>query len=590
MTEPKPRPIKRPWEMASYWLSQWPLVALITVCGLLFNGGMSLGPVLQGSLVDALAQRAALPLLLRRSCLFFGVILAIQILRALKRYFVRLFANRTIIAMRGALYHNILSQSVSFLARENAGDLLNKASADVDICVEGMRKVTTEIFDTGVLMLSYLITMLIYDRRITLLACLFVPAAMGLAGLLKRTIVRRAAAAREESSRVADLTYDFIDHALLYRVNNAEERCQKEYGQALAELERRSVRASVLENSMRPVYNAISMLGVGGVFLLGGQMVIDGQWTVGALSAYLVIFMALTTKASKAGKLFNSVQKASVSWRRIQPYLTSGRSEEKRPPDAQTPLDQVEVEGEGLEVRDLSFTYPDGGEPALRGVSLRAMPGQIVGVTGAVASGKSTLGLALTGLYPYQGSVKLAGRQLADWSAGEREALISYAGHQPLLLSDSIEENIRLGREGAVDAVLADVCFGPDLADMPLGVKTLVGNRGVRLSGGQQARLSLARALFHPGRLLILDDPFASVDKATEREIMANLRRGYADRIILLISHRLALFDQTDSVLFLGRGETVQSSHRELLKTCPEYAGLVRLQRDGAAGPKEGWS
>ena len=85
MTEPKPRPIKRPWKMASYWLSQWPLVALIAVCGLLFNGGMSLGPVLQGSLVDALAQRAALPLLLRRSCLFFGVILAIQILRALKR-------------------------------------------------------------------------------------------------------------------------------------------------------------------------------------------------------------------------------------------------------------------------------------------------------------------------------------------------------------------------------------------------------------------------------------------------------------------------------------------------------------------------
>ena len=158
--------------------------------------------------------------------------------------------------------------------------------------------------------------------------------------------------------------------------------------------------------------------------------------------------------------------------------------------------------------------------------------------------------------------------------------MISYLGHNPELLSDTIYNNITLGQNEDVTAVLQDVCFETDLAAMPDGVNTLVGNSGIRLSGGQQARIALARTLWHKRRIIILDDPFSAVDMHTEEKIIANLKKNYADSLIILISHRLAIFSQIDRIVLLHSDRIVEyGTHQQLMASCETYTNIYNLQR-----------
>jgi ABC-type bacteriocin/lantibiotic exporter with double-glycine peptidase domain len=323
---------------------------------------------------------------------------------------------------------------------------------------------------------------------------------------------------------------------------------------------------------MQPIYNVIAMLGVITVIYLGGTKVVDGAWTVGIFSTYIIMFTAMANKASKAAKLFNSVQKSQVSWKRIKPYLTEYESKD-------TACD-IDRNNTVLSVEKLSFCYPASGDNIIENISFEAKQGEIIGVTGSIASGKSTLGLSLLGLYPYIGSIRIDGRELMDYSEYERSRMISYLGHKPELLSDTIYNNITLGNEQDITSVLKDVCFDADLAAMPEGENTLVGNGGIRLSGGQQARIALARTLINKNKIIILDDPFSAVDMETEEKIIENLREHYKNSIIILISHRLAIFNKINQIVLLYSDKSAEyGTHTELMKKSELYSTIFNLQR-----------
>ncbi|MEG1190824.1 MAG: ABC transporter ATP-binding protein [Oscillospiraceae bacterium] len=569
MLKPNLKPVSQPQKLTSYLKREWRVLFLVTVSGILFDGSMSLIAIFQGRLIDSVVDRAPLDAVLKSAGVFLLVTFAILIMRVLKRYFVRLFANRTGLSMRRMLYNSIMGEEVSRLSSAEAGEIMNKAVGDVDICVEGIRKVTTEIFDTGVLMLGYFVSMLGFDVKTTLIACAFIPLAMFIAEKLKSRIERYTKSARAQSGKIASLTLNNVENALLYRVNSTEERKNENYETELAELRRRAIRANVLENSMQPIYNAIALLGIAGVIIFGGGKVLAGAWTIGDLTAYIGIFTALAIKASKAAKLFISYQKAAVSWQRIKPGF-----EEYHYPDEK---DFSSDENPSLHCQGFGFSYEGGDSPIFENLDFDAKAGDIIGVTGAVASGKTALGLALTGLFPYSGSLQLNGRELSDFSPYQRSRRVSYMGHDPQLLMGTIYENISLGEGGDISEVLRQVCFDEDLKTLPRGINTLIGDRGAGLSGGQKARIALARALYRNAELIILDDPFSAVDMKTEQKIIDNLRANYGNSIIILISHRLTVFPQTEKVLFFeNSGKLLPSTHNQLQSQNPEYQMLFQ--------------
>lgn len=571
MAHLKIEPMEKPDRMLSYWKKEKILILFITFFGIAFNGSTILGPIFQGKLIDSILRGDSLTSTMFLTASFVAIIGMIQLFRYYKRFFIRRFANSTGATMRLMIYNNIMHKSTEELESENVGNLMTRAISDVDLCVEGMRKFTTEIFDTGVLMTSYLISMLVYDVKTTLISLLFTPIAMILAEKFKTAIYKYSIAFRKKSSEFAELTYDAIDNSMLYRANGMEAKNRARYEVMLVDLQKKAVKAQILENSMQPVYNVIAMLGIIAVIYLGGTRVIQGGWTVGAFATYITMFIAMASKASKTAKLFNSVQKSQVSWGRIKPYLS-----EYQQKDTNTNINKIET---SLKVENLSFCYPNGKENIIENTSFSATQGEIIGITGSVASGKTTLGLSVLGLYPYFGSIMIDGKELRDYTEYERSSMISYMGHKPELLSDTIYHNITLGNEQDIGPVLKDVCFDADLAGMPKGPQTLVGNSGIRLSGGQQSRIALARTLINMNKIIILDDPFSAVDMKTEEMIIENLRSHYKDSIILLISHRLAIFNKINRILLLHNNKSVDyGTHNELMKSSEIYATIYHLQ------------
>ena len=451
---------------------------------------------------------------------------------------------------------------------------MTKAILDVDDCVEGMRKFTTEIFDTGVALGAYAGMLLWYDFRLALLCMIFPPISYMTAEKMKKMIQRTGAAYKEQSGYLSTAILDRAENAITYRVFGCEEERRKAYEENLTSYEKSAIKANIWNSIMPPLYRIISMIGVLFILYFGSRNVLGTgwkSWDVAAFSTFLSCFLKLAEKSSHAAKLFNAVHKAQVSWKRIKPLMKEDTYED----------DSLVQKPGMLEVSHVSFGYP-GREKIYEDFNLSAFPGQIIGVTGAVACGKSTLGKTFLCEYPYEGRIRFHGKELSEMTKAERTGMIGYLGHDPELFNDSVRNNILLGDDDDPEKYLKAVCFDGEVAEMEEGMDTIVGNGGVRLSGGQAQRLALARTLCHKRPVLILDDPFSALDRKTEEEVFANLRKFTADSIVILLSHRLYLFPEMDQVLWMEAGKVTAGTHEQILEKFPEYARLYEAQADGA--------
>ena len=567
-----------PDRVATYFRRSAPTIAIVAVSGVVYNAGLALGPYLEGQMVqrllDIVQGTGTLQGMLALAAIYLAVIVLVQGMRAVKRFYVRRFANDTARSMRGTLYNNIVHTPRADLVGASAGALMTKAVSDVDAAVEGMRKVTTEVFDTGVAMVAYLCLLLTLDWRLALLSCLFTPPAYWLASRLKTRVYHANQLSKASAGKLSDATIDQVENALLYRQYGLSGMRAQGYEKRLDDYERCATQAGIWENVMMPVYKAVSMAGCVLIVWLGARNVAGTGWTawdIASFTAFLSCFARFATKASHCAKLFNAVQKAQVSWARIKPLLKPRIEwDETTALDLHAPRE--------LHLRDAGLAYCGEGAFALRGVSLDAAPGQIVGVTGPVAGGKSTLGKMFLCEGPYEGSIRLGETELGAMSAYELSQSVGYLGHDPELLSDTVRANICLGEDVDVRGALRLVQLDEEVTAMPQGADTLVGTGGVRLSGGQQARLALARTLARKRCLYVLDDPFSAVDKTTEQAIMARLREQAAGATVVLISHRLTLFPELDQIVWVEDGHATVSTHAGLMQDCPAYRAFYTKQ------------
>ncbi len=574
VNEMQRRKISGPDRILSYFKMQWPVLLAVTVSGLIYNVGLLAGPWYEGQmtgcLVNILGGNAGYRDMLYLVIGYVSVIAVVQISRYIKRFYVRRFANNVNRDMKEILYSSLVHRSRAQLEEEGAGNVMTKAILDVDDCVEGMRKFTTEIFDTGVALAAYAGMLLFYDWRLAISGMLFLPVSYVLAEKMKGNVQRTGAAFKEQSGILSAATLDRAANAITYRVYGREKEREQAYEENLTAYERSAVRANIWSTAFPPLYRIISMTGVLFILYFGSKNVLGNGWKlwdVAAFTTFLSCFLKLSVKSSHAAKLFNAVHKAQVSWKRIKPLMKEEPCEDDN---------RLQKPGT-LEVSHVSFSYP-GGEKVYEDLNFLAAPGQIIGVTGAVACGKSSLGKTFLCEYPYEGRIRFHGKELSEMTKAERTGMVGYLGHDPELFNDTVRNNVLLGEDGDVEKYLKAVCFDGEVKEMEDGAETIVGNGGVRLSGGQAQRLALARTLCHKRPVLILDDPFSALDRRTEEEVFANLKKLASDSIVILLSHRLYLFPQMDQVLWMEDGKTVVGTHEQILTKCPEYARLYEVQ------------
>ena len=569
----------QPDSIAAYFRLEWLPLTLITLSGLAYNVGLLAGPWFEGRLAQCLAdilggnETAAAMTALAAGYIL--VTLLVQAARFIKRFYVRRFANNINRRMKGVLYANLVRQSRGALEKQGAGELMTKAISDVDDCAEGIRKFTTEVFDTGVALAGYIVMLFVYDWRLALLCMIFPPISYICAEKMKKPVQRAGAAYKKAAAALSAATLDRAKNAVTYRVYGCEDAQEARYEAALDGYEQAAVRANVWQAALPPLYLAVSNLSVLFILWFGAKNVLGTgwrAWDIAAFTTFLSCFMKTAVKSSKAAKLFNAVQRAEVSWKRIKPMMKTPRALE---PLAVPAAQRVEVSG-------LSFCY-DGGAPIFEGVSFSAQPGDIIGVTGPVACGKSTLGRVFLCERPYGGSVRIGGRELSELSPREAASTVGYLGHDPELWNDTVEENVLCGEASDAMRFLALTALDGEVRAMEQGLQTVVGSGGVRLSGGQAQRLALARTLAHPRPVLVLDDPFSALDRRTEDEVFARLKACAQDRVVILISHRLYHFPELRQIVFMQGGKADVGTHEALCASVPAYRALYESQTGGAA-------
>ena len=599
----------RPDRILAYFQVEWKTLIWITISGLIYNLGLMAGPWSEGKMVGCLMRiltgAARFSTMLRLALFYVIVIGTVQLARYIKRFYVRRFANDVNRWMKRILYCTLVHKSRVELEKEGAGNVITKAVSDVDDCVEGMRKFTTEIFDTGVALFGYVCMLLYYDWRIALISLIFPPFSYMIAEKMKAVVQRTGAAYKEETGRLNTETLDRITNAITYRVYGCERERGEHYEAYLTEYEQSAVKANIWNAALPPVYRVIAVAGTVMILYLGSRNIVGIGWTswdVAAFTTFLSCYTKLSDKSSKAAKLFNAVQKAQVSWKRIHPYMEQAAGtvvedeiavrEEKisiencgEPMNAdweggtedKTRMKEVGKMEKVITADHLTFAYP-GSDPIFRDVSFTAMPGQIIGITGPVACGKSTLGRSFLCEYPYEGHLTYGSRELSSYTEQERSRIVGYLGHDPELLGDSVENNVLLGDDDDVWTWLKAVCLDEEVREMEEKEKTVVGNSGVRLSGGQAARLALARTLCHKKPILVLDDPFSALDRRTEKQVFEHVKAYSKDRIVFLISHRLYLFPELDQVIWMDRKMGVCKSHERMMAENLQDAELYRAQ------------
>ena len=569
----------QPDSIAAYFRLEWLPLTLITLSGLAYNVGLLAGPWFEGRLAQCLADilggRETASAMTALAAGYILVTLLVQAARFIKRFYVRRFANNINRRMKGVLYANLVRQSRGALEKQGAGELMTKAISDVDDCAEGIRKFTTEVFDTGVALAGYIVMLFAYDRHLALLCMIFPPISYICAEKMKKPVQRAGAAYKKAAAALSAATLDRAKNAVIYRIYGCEDAQEARYEAALDGYEQAAVRANVWQAALPPLYLAASNLSVLFILWFGAKNVLGTgwrAWDIAAFTTFLSCFMKTAVKSSKAAKLFNAVQRAEVSWKRIKPMMKTPRALE---PLAVPTAQRVEVSG-------LSFCY-DGGAPIFEGVSFSAQSGDIIGVTGPVACGKSTLGRVFLCERPYGGSVRIGGRELSELSPREAASTVGYLGHDPELWNDTVEENVLCGEAGDAMRFLALTALDGEVRAMEQGLQTVVGSGGVRLSGGQAQRLALARTLAHPRPVLVLDDPFSALDRRTEDEVFARLKACAQDRVVILISHRLYHFPELRQIVFMQDGKADVGTHEALCASVPAYRALYESQTGGAA-------
>ena len=549
----------------NYILKEKKYLFLITITGLIYNVGLLAGPYFEGQLAGCLLDISknlkTANSMIQLSVIYVCVILLVQCTRFLKRYFVRKFGNDINRNLKMDVYKHFVYDTSN---DENAGSIMTKAISDADACSEGIRKFTTEIFDTGIALISYIMMLVLYDAKLTCFVIIFQVISYLIANKLGPVVAKNASNAKESAERLNASTLDRLHLAITYRIYGEESNMHEVYEKDLQDYEDKTVRSNILETSLKPLYEIISMTGIVFIIYFGSKRVVNNLWDIAIFTTYISCFTKMAVKSSKAAKLFNAVQKAKVSWDRIYPIIDNDHEVKNRKPfDVNT-----------VEVCNLSYAYDD--QVIFSNVSFQAKKGDIIGITGEIASGKSTLGKVFLENSHYQGKILVNGKPLKDIE--KDYAVTSYMGHNLELFDDTIENNIKFGKEGNILPVLDIVSMKEEVENFSDGIYTKIKEGGIKLSGGQQSRIALARTLYHARGIIVLDDPFSACDKNTEKEIYENIRREYKDSIIFLISHRLSLFDQMNQVLFIDNQSVESGTHLELLKNNDKYKHLYFLQ------------
>jgi subfamily B ATP-binding cassette protein MsbA len=486
--------------------------------------------------------------------------------------------QRTMSAMRSAAYKHVQTLSLSFLENERSGNLISNIVNDTALVLRIISSDLLTIVRAPIIVVGGLVYMFYLDWRLSLLTVVIVPPLTAAIAVVGRRIRRATRAAQRDIAAVAsvvDETLLGIREIRLFGMEGAEAQKFERENRANALQNYRAARAQAL---LSPLMEFVYMCTFLAIVVFGSWRVVHGPLTFGQLLVIIFLVQQIGANVKDVGRLNAAWQQACVALDRVQDVLDAE-------PEVVDPPGAIELpQGPGhLRFEDVCFAY-DGGPPAVEDVDFEIKPGEVVALVGPSGSGKSTIASLIPRLYsPQRGRITIDGHDISQVTAGSLRRQIAVVPQEAILFAGSVRDNILFGNpdvgerelEGAAKAAYAD----DFVRQLPQGYDSLVGERGVKLSGGEKQRIAIARALIKDPRILILDEATSSLDVQSESVIQKALDALIKDRTTLIIAHRLSTVLGADRILVLSDGRIIEHGTREeLLARNGFYARMCELQ------------
>jgi ATP-binding cassette subfamily B protein len=490
--------------------------------------------------------------------------------------------------VREAVFRRILHKDFRFFHRFATGDLSTRLMDDISEYPKIAWFSCSGIFravDAASRLVFCVAAMLLLNWKLTLLSLIPLPIMMYVIYRVRARLTEAGEAQQKAISTTNEMLEKTFSGIRIVKAFSAEAGQTRALGRILDDRIHVQYRLQRLWATITTFDTVASRIGQLVVLAVGGALAVRGEVTVGTLYAFFIYLDMLVQPMWDLPNLVVTSRQAFVSINREEELIRFPVEVEHGGEGASLPaIETLAFEG-------VRFAYEEG-RAALAGISFQADRGSVLAVVGPVASGKSTL-LKLTAglLLPSAGRIVVNGRPLPDWRWDDYRARIGYAPQDSLLFSESIRENVSMGRPVPPDAggsdwvhrVLAVARMEDELAVLPQGTETVLGQKGSKVSGGQRQRISIARSLYGRPELLLLDDCTASLDAENEDRLWAGLRAVLPDATVLLVSHRLATIRRADRILVLDAGRLVdQGTHDELAKRCPVYRRFLEREEERA--------
>ena len=546
--------------------------------------GVNLGQVL----VNGQALPFTKEVLLQHICL---PMIWIVVLMVIGRFLWRICffgsAVRVAANLRERMFDHSRQLSQQYYQVNKVGNLMSLYTNDIDTIQECFGDGILMFFDALVLGLMALYKMWRMDYKLTLLALIPALIMFGIGTVMGTAMTKRWEERQQAFSDLSDFAQENFSGIAVIKAFVKE---LKEL-MAFRKLNKQNEEINVIYTKIATLLEVLVTLFVESVICVilgyGGYLVYQGRFNAGQLVEYIGYFEAIVWPIMAISMLIEKTSRGKASLNRITELLDAPIDVADRPgvQELQNPQGSVEF-------RHLTFRYPDGEYDVLQDISFTIHPGESVGIVGKTGAGKTALVDLLLRTYNVpDGTLFVDGKDVNTLSIHSVRAACAYVPQDNFLFSDTIAHNIGFGVDDAspemIDhaASLADV--RDNIVDFKDGYETVLGERGVTVSGGQKQRFSIARALLKDAPILILDDSVSAVDTRTEKIILDNLKSSRANKTTLLIAHRISTVERLDKIIFLDDGKIeAVGPHDELYTSCPKYRRMVDLQRleDEAGG------